>query len=610
MIGRARITADDAERVFAEALAQFESGRFDEAAATCASLQASFPKNAGVLHLYGLVQLRRGQHSEARAKLERAIALSPDDPELRANLAAMLAETGHPGPAIDHFKHAQRLRPNEARIVHGLVLALRAAGRLPEAATVLAESAQRHPKNLALLRQRGEVEAILGRTAIAADSFAAALDETPDDPGLLADLGGSLLRQGFAEAALRAFERWAKLEPSAVAAHDAVGLALQRLRRWDEAVHAHFRAIAIAPRAGNVLLNLGAALNEGGKLAEAEAVLRKAAGIPEVAADALANLGNLRIRHHGDIAGAAPLYREALAHAPRHRAARIGAGIVAIAEGDYRRGFALMEARHDADAFGEATPTRRFGTPRWNGEHSVGRRILVVPEGDDRDTIQFLRFAPMLAARGAHPLLIVPSRFRPLLEPLVRRGVEICDEATAIPPHDFHCPVMSLPALLGIDSPAAAGIAPYLAALPDRIEPWRARFAGAPEPLVLVEYHPATRAHLEPVLAAIHGVRIVDIGSLDLEASDFESRAATLSACDLLITHDGAAAHLAGALGRTVWCLIPHAPEWRWLMPGDSSPWYASMRIFRCPSPVGWSSVAAAVAGALSAFAENHKGKS
>src|SRR5262245_47053627 len=334
-----RLTEAQAGEAFARAARHLEAGELEEAASLCRDLQASFPKHPGVLALYGFVQLGRGHREEGLDKLARAAKLAPGEAGMQADIATAFEREGRIGPALEAWRHAAAAAPTDARIAAAFQRALAAAGRADEA-----------------------------RAARERFADQAALDE---------ELGWTLLTAGRDEEALAAFERWAAHAPGSAAAHDAVGQALQKLRRWDAAIVAHARALEIVPREGAMLLNLGAALVLGGKAPEAEAVLRRAMEVPAVAVDAEANLGTLRFRHFADEDGALAYLDATLAKAPAHRAARLTAGWIRLARGEFARGFALFEARFGADALGRGVRAQPFRQPRWRGEDLAGRTLLL-----------------------------------------------------------------------------------------------------------------------------------------------------------------------------------------------------------------------------------------
>ncbi len=600
-----KLGAEDAERVFTEAMMYFERGAFDEAAQLCRQLQTSFPRNASVLQLFGLVQLKRGLADDARAKLDRAVELAPEDPELMANYGAVLADTGRPGLAAEMFQRARALAPREPRIVANLLIALRNAGKLDEAATTAAEATGLFPRDAALLNQHAEIEEIRGRTdlvLIAARRLAAL---APHDVRAQARLGWIALRAGALELALAAFARWVEIAPGDAKASDALGLALQASGRFEEAIAAHFRALEQAPRDGGVLCNLGSALVLAGKHAEAEAVLRRAEANPETAIDARVSLATLAARRSGDDAAALAAFEAVLRDAPLHRGARLGAALALLARGDLPRGFEMLEARFEPDAFGRQAVLREFKQPRWRGEKLGGAALLLQPEQEIGDTIQFLRFASLLAERGEKIVLGVQAELTRVASWLHGAGITIVPPSVAVPDFAARAPLMSLPAVLHTRLDELRAMVPYLTVPPEIAAQSRARMdagsalrvglvwsadqpgrAGSRRALDFADLAPVLAVPgvffvlLQPPPAAVAQDNVLDLSPALLDLAD---TAAAIAALDLLIAVESTALHLAGAMGHLAWGVLAPDADWRWMAPRVDTAWYPSLQLFRAP---------------------------
>ncbi|SVB67358.1 uncharacterized protein METZ01_LOCUS220212, partial [marine metagenome] len=287
--------------------------------------------------------------------------------------------------------------------------------------------------------------------------------------------------------------------------------------------------------------------------------------------------------------------------------------------GDFANGWAAYENRLLRPNYDSLR--QRLETPRWNGESFVGKTVLIWAEQGFGDTIQFARYLPMVKQRGGH----VRFECQPELAPLLQ-NIEGIDEVIARserpPSHDLQCPLLSLPWVFGTNAdsiPSNVLIEPANAgtgiSLPGRSSSrwnvgitWRgSRRTRQPE---LREVPPDALARLTSSVDAqffslqkeatlSERSQLDPVTRLELLMSNFTATAMLLQQLDLVITIDTAVAHLAGALGRPVWLLLPFAGEWRWLENRADSPWYPTMRIFRQPSPGNWTSVVAAVIAAL-----------
>lgn len=291
--------------------------------------------------------------------------------------------------------------------------------------------------------------------------------------------------------------------------------------------------------------------------------------------------------------------------------------------GDFERGW--REYRHRYRMPHTASLERKIQCPRWDGRPLEGRRILIHDEQGFGDTFQFLRFVPRVQERGGHVILQV----HPAILGLVRTVggyMQLIGRDRVPPPFDLHCELMNLPMVLGLRLADLPGPVPYLSADPDLVSRWRERLDPLPRPLVALAWA-GSQAHLNdrkrslsvarlaPLAAA--GVTFVSVQKgpqavqaeapppglplVDLvaEIRNFDDSAAILCAADLLVSIDSSPVHLAGALGRPVWTLLPFVAEWRWMLAREDSPWYPTMRLFRQPSRGEWSWVLERVAREL-----------
>jgi tetratricopeptide (TPR) repeat protein len=406
-----------------------------------------------------------------------------------------------------------------------------------------------------------------------------------------------------------------------VVARNALGSVLYELGDLDAARGLFQGVLAENPHYGDALNNLGNILAREGKPRPALEFYERALAASPDNADYLANLGGVR-QALGDVAGALACFEHALAADPAHADARWNRGLARLLRGDLASGFADYETRWRLPEF----TARKLGAPQWSGEEVRGRAILVHSEQGYGDTIQMVRFAKVLAARGASVLVETQATLAPLL-----RGVggvsQVIVHGESLPRFDLHIPMMSLPAACGIaalaDIPAEHG---YIAAPAGPAVPLPPR-DGDEFRVGLVWAGRATHqndrnrslgaARLAPLAALAQvklfslqiGARADDLahlpGIVDLapRLTDFGVTAQILDQLDLVISVDTAVAHLAGAMGREAWVMLPFAPDWRWLLGRDRSPWYPSLRLYRQPKIGDWKDVVEAVAADLAARA-------
>jgi uncharacterized protein (TIGR03032 family) len=360
-----------------------------------------------------------------------------------------------------------------------------------------------------------------------------------------------------------------------------------------EAAEAAFRALlAVGPEWAPALEGLGRALYDQQCFDEAEAVFGKAAAVEDVPALA---------RYHQ--------------------------GLCRLVQGDFENGWPLWEQRIDVPAFKIARPA----IPHWDGSALGDRHLLVLAEQGFGDTIQFLRFLPrVVREKGGRVTFGVSDPLVRLVRPFCdSHGIELAIERVEAAGHDLYAPVCSLAGLLGVGLADLPGAMPYLTAEPDAVAAWRARlpegrlriglsWAGRPT-------HPQDRARSCPIDALAPFGEVADIAWVGLqrpssdatgpappgfladdwggEIGDFADTAAMIAALDLVITVDTAVAHLAGALGRPVLVMLPHAADWRWMTGRADSPWYPTMRLIRQGAQGRWADVVGRIADSLKSFA-------
>ena len=478
------------------------------------------------------------------------------------------------------------------------------------------------------LSNHGLVLNALQRYEEALASFDRALRLKPDYAEVLANRGNALLRLERLEAALACYERAIALKPDYFTAHYNRGNALLALNQPDEALDSYDRALALSPNHLEILNNRGNALLRLGRTGEALASYEQALALAPASAEAANNRGNA-LAAMGHVGQALASFDAAVALDPDKADAVYNASMARLALGDFATGWAQYEARWNVSQF--LRQRRNFVPPLWIGQEPLdGRTILLHAEQGFGDTLQFVRYVPLVAQRGATVLLEVQAPLKSLLA-ATAGAAQVFAGGEPLPAFDCQCPLMTLPLAFGTEVSTIPTDVPYVTPPADRSERWRARLAAVARPRVglvwsgrpthlndrnrsidlrrllplladprpwFVSLQRDLRPHDETVLRA-HS-RILDLAA---ELTDFADTAAAIGALDLVIAVDTAVVHLAGAMGKPVWILLPHAVDFRWMYGRDDSPWYPTARLFRQPAPGNWDDVIARVARALYAFA-------
>jgi hypothetical protein len=397
-----------------------------------------------------------------------------------------------------------------------------------------------------------------------------------------------------------------------------------------EAIAAYRRAVALNPDMPEAWLNLGNALKEGGQLDEAVAAYRRAVAVKPGYALGHSNLGYL-LREKGRLDEAVAACRQAIEIDPEHSGAHSNLALALLVQGHFAEGWEAYEWRWKAEGFG--TAARDFGRPRWDGGALEGRTVLLHAEQGLGDALQFIRYLPLVQERGGKAIIECQPALQRLFGTMAG-DVPVIAKGAALPAFDVHCPLLSLPRIFATDLANMPGDVPYLRADAAEASAWSDRLAAHPPGFRVGLVWAGNPNHtndrnrsLKPAsllpLGAVKGVRFFSLqkgtgaegrdglpAGLELsdvagELGDFADTAALIANLDLVITADTATAHLAGAMGRPVWTLLPFAPDWRWLLGREDSPWYPTMRLFRQAAIGDWPPVIARVCDQLRRLARS-----
>jgi tetratricopeptide (TPR) repeat protein len=507
-----------------------------------------------------------------------------------------------------------------------------------------------------------------GLHEIAFNAFDRAVLIKPDDARRWASRGNALANLARPQDSLASYQRVLELEPRQADAAFRCGLLLLTLKRPDEALPYFNLSDELYPNHPMVLEQRGLAHYQIGKFTEALADNRRAHALNPAGAEICNNIGAclqplcldeealpwfdkaISLRRDFIVAlinkarSLTQLLRLDEAMAIYHRLQAIDPGnadvtwnsaLLRLTRGDFEAGWAGREIRWRAHM---RPPYPHFAQPMWRGQEGLeGKTVLVYAEEGNGDTIQFARYAPMLAARGARVILAVQEALQPLLTG--SPGVSQCIARSApLPAFDFHCPICSLPFAFGTRLDTIPAVTPYLPApARERVQSWEQRlrdrlgphrkcrvglvWSGNPNhgndhnrslplrTLLRLLDADASFISLQKDPGADDKLLLEQAGVIDLTADlcDFSETAALVSCLDITITVDTSVAHLAGALGRPTWIMLPYCPDFRWLLDRGDSPWYPTARLFRLGRSRDWNELIEGMRSALSAHIQAFK---
>ncbi len=554
-----------------------------------------------------------------------------------------MAPQAPPSDPITQYQHA---------------LALHQAGRLDEATVLYRAMLAQFPGNPLLMASLGTIALQQGNAPEGVQQLEASLAIEPDQPQTLSNLGIALWHVNRAADALACFDRAVALHPDFADAYNYRGVVLHAMKRMDEALASFDRTIFLNPENAEAHSHRGVVLHDMGRLDEALASLDRAIALKSDYAEAYNNRGNIfkglhgmpearaacdpadspdsangeaRTRQRNSRHNGSPLqeahadFARALALKPDYAPAHWNMAMLKLLLGEYEEGWKHYEWRW---LDWEKEFARNLPQPLWLGDTPIaGKTLLVYPEQGYGDFIQFCRYLPMLDALGAKVVVEVPPALLPLVSTL-QGSFTLVPSGQPLPAFDLQCPIMSLPLAFRTTVDTIPANVPYLFADPARLQVWRLRlgpkarmrvgitWSGNPThkndlnrsiparllaPLLAlpVDFHALQKDVRPEDAAALAQYANVQVHSADL--GDFADTAALAQEMDLVISVDTSVAHVAGALGRPVWLLLPFNPDYRWLLGRSDSPWYPTATLFRQPVIGDWASAISQVAARLQA---------
>jgi Flp pilus assembly protein TadD len=578
-----------------------QARNFQAAATIYQKILQTHPDHPTVLHDFGVLFQLSGQPLQAVQLLHRACLSQPDWFEAHRNLAITLASLNRPAEAAACCRHAITLNSSDFQMQFLLGKQLIHLGQFSEAEKQLRSIISLAPDFLSGHLALGELLIQQERGKDAIDFYHKLLETYPDRFGVYSGLACAMEQEGRQEEAVEC-HRQALLKLSQLGdshnmsmVHNNLGGLFKDMNRLEDAVREHQQAISLKPQNPQSHASLGVVLLHKGSLEEASVALQSA------------------LKLQAD-----------------HPYARLGLSWLELLHEDFHEGLANFEWRLKMGEY--VNKLIRFPFPLWDGSSPAGKSILIAPEGGFGDAFQFMRYARLLQEQGAKVVVACSPILKQVL--VTCPGIEfIATSPKDLPPIHLQVPLQSLPHRFGTQVDTIPADVPYLwAPSTSRFtETLKAILARRDKLKVGIVWSPKTPSlkvledvkrycplhTFESLLTQddiqwfslykgerLHELqaysdRVVDVGS---EAKDFADTAWAIDKLDLVISVDTSVAHLAGAMGKSVWVLLPTMPEWRWMLEREDSPWYPTMRLFRQQKAGDWSNVLEQVGKALGAL--------
>jgi tetratricopeptide (TPR) repeat protein len=554
-------------------------------------------RNFDCLHLLGVICYQRGEYAEAVRQIDAALKVAPKVADAHNNRGNALRKLKRSDQALASYDLAIALKPDDAATFNNRGSAFKELEQLEEALADFDKAIALRPDFAEAFNNRGNAYKEI-------EHFDEALSDYDKAIALRADNPDAFNNRGIVFKELERFDEaladlnWAiALKPDHAEAHYNRGTTLLALRQFDRALADFGKAVALKPDYAEAYYNRGTAFLALARVDEALADFDRAIGFK-----------------------------------PDYPTALWNRALCKLLAGRYQEGWSEYEWRLQAEP--SSAKRRDFQRPRWTGSRDIaGKTLLLHSEQGFGDTIMAARYVRRVIESGARVVIDAPAPLASLLGQI--DGARVITSGDALPPFDFHCPLMSLPLAFATTLATIPADVPYLSAPPAYAEKWAQRLPRSGVPRIGIAWagnpdfrHDRTRsvglAGMLPLLSRtdVHYVGIqreLRAGDAELLRSNpqvknlgdaletFADTAAVIASLDLIIAIDSAMVHLAGALGKPVWILLPYSPDWRWLLGRTDSPWYPTARLFRQARIDDWEGVVENATQELARFAQSFR---
>ena len=565
----------------------------------------------------GLKYQHEGRLRMAEEYYRKALKVDPLCTEARHRLSSL---AGSAPPAHESLQALSDSLTEKPETLINQANAYFAEGNIQSAIACLQRVAVLRPDSAEAHFHLASAQEQVGNFQAAAESLRRAIELRPNSPDLHCHLARVLCQTGAPESAAELYQRALILDPNRFDIYNDLGLVLTNLGNFGAAIEAFKRSLRLNPRCAKTIAGLGYLFEQKGDLISAADAYRDAVKLDPQLAAAYVDLGFI-LFGLGEVVEAADCFHRLRALQPDSAEATANLGMIHLLQGDLATGWAEFEARWKVGV-GE---DRKLSQRPWKGEPLAGERILLYAEQGFGDTLQFVRYVPLVAAQGGKVILEVQPGLHRLLAG-TEGAPQVVSRGETLPEFTWQCSLLSLPLAFRTEFHTIPATVPYVSPDATQVQGWHQRLEGNTRRIGLVwggnpnmqrdRLRSIPLERLLPVLR-VHGttfyslqvgapseqvkllppdVRLIDLAA---EQKDFADTAAIIANLDLVISVDSSVAHLAGAMGKPVWVMLNKGCDWRWFLEREDSPWYPTARLFRQTTAGDWPEVIMRIVQAL-----------
>jgi tetratricopeptide (TPR) repeat protein len=596
------------------AVGYYQAGDLEQTEKVCKEILSIQPDNIDALNFIGILYYQQGLYNPAEEYFRKALQFAPDNADVYCNIGNTLRQKGQLDEAIQYYEKAIQINPAYGDTYNNLGHIYHYKGQIDEAITYYQKAVELEPDYADAYYNLGAAFQDKRQFDLAIDYYQKAVELEPDLDDAYYNLGIIWQEKMRFDEAIASYQKTLELNPKRADAYNNLGTIYKEQKQYDKALIYFYRASVSDPGLAKAHVNLGSIYQEQGRLDEAITFYKKALEIDPDLDYANNNMGRV-LQDKGQVDHAIACFQNVLKLNPDNALAHWNMARALLLSANFKQGWQENEWRWKIN---EYSP-QNFQQPLWDGSDIEGRSILLHAEQGFDDTIQFIRYAPLVAQKGARVIVECQREVASLLKGLEGIG-HIVMQGDQLPAFDIHCPLLSLPLVFNTTIDRIPAKIPYISADPLLVDKWKVRMQQDTSDLkigvtwsrnswnkydqyrlfalgafgTLGRFEGISWYSLQQGKAAEQakhppeGMKLIDYME---ETQDFMDMAALIQNLDLVISLDSPVAHLAGALGKQVWTLLPFSPDWRWMLDREDSPWYPTMRLFRQPDTGEWEPV-------------------